>query len=59
MTPAVYGVMFPSIALAIIFTARYLALGRTRQSKVALEAEKQFRGLTDEYRRLSDMAEVE
>jgi phage shock protein A len=56
MTPAVYGVMFPSIALAIIFTARYLALGRARQSRAALTAEKEFRGLADEYRRLSDMA---
>jgi hypothetical protein len=56
MTPPVYVVMFISLALVIIFTARYLSLGRARQSKAALTAEKQFRGLADEYRRLSDMA---
>lgn len=56
MNPAAYGVLFVSMALTIIFTARYLALGRARQSRAALTAEKEFRGLADEYRRLSDMA---
>jgi hypothetical protein len=56
MNPPAYAVLFISIALTIIFTARYLALGRARQSKAVLTAEKEIRGLADEYRRLSDMA---
>jgi Tfp pilus assembly protein PilO len=53
---AAYGVLFICIAMAIICSARYFYLARTRQSKLALTADKEYRGLADEYRRLSDMA---
>ncbi|MDR2987760.1 MAG: hypothetical protein LBV34_23275 [Nocardiopsaceae bacterium] len=58
MTPPVYGIMFFVLGAAIIFaswvTARHL--GASRQARAAIATNKDFQGLTDEYRRLSDMA---
>jgi hypothetical protein len=44
------------ICLAVIVCARYFFFTRMRSSKSALTASKEYRGLADEYRRLSDMA---
>jgi hypothetical protein len=50
--------MFVSLAVAIVFatwiTARHLSA--SRQAKAELTTSKEYRGLADEYRRLSDMA---
>ena len=58
MTPAVYGIMFFALGAAIIFaswvTTRHL--GASRQARAAIATNKDFQSLTDEYRRLSDMA---
>src|SRR5215510_3138489 len=58
MTPAVYGIMFFALGAAIMFaswvTARHLSA--SRQAKAAIATNKDFHGLADEYRRLSDMA---
>jgi hypothetical protein len=58
MTPPVYATMFVALACAIVFSswvvARYLSV--TRHARVALTADKQYRGIADEYRRLSDLA---
>lgn len=56
MTPPVYSIMFICLAVAIIFSARYFYLGRARTARHELGAGKQLAALTDEYRRLSDMA---
>jgi hypothetical protein len=53
---AAYGVLFVCITVGIIASARYFYLARTRQSRLVLTADKEYRGLADEYRRLSDMA---
>jgi hypothetical protein len=46
------------VVFAVVFIAwlimRYL--GTSRQARLALTADQQYRGLADEYRRLSDMA---
>jgi hypothetical protein len=44
------------VCLAVIVCARYFFFTRMRSSKSALTASKEYRGLADEYRRLSDMA---
>ena len=58
MTPTVYMIMFPSLAIAIVFsvwaTTRYLTT--SRKARAELTTDRQYRGLADEYRRLSDMA---
>jgi hypothetical protein len=58
MTPAVYGILFFMLGAAIMFaswvTARHL--GASRQAKAAITTNKDFQSLSDEYRRLSDMA---
>jgi len=58
MTPGVYGILFFMLGVAIMFaswvTVRHL--GASRQAKAAIATNKDFQGLADEYRRLSDMA---
>jgi hypothetical protein len=58
MTPSVYKVLFISLAVAIIFATWIIArqLSASRQARAALVTEDRYRGLSDEYRRLSDMA---
>jgi hypothetical protein len=58
MTPPVFATLFVSLACAIILSAWVVArqLSSSRTAKAALTSDKQYRGLTDEYRRLSDMA---
>jgi phage shock protein A len=58
MTPPVYATLFVSLACAIIFSAWVAArhLSATRHARAALTTDKQYRGLADEYRRLSDLA---
>jgi hypothetical protein len=53
---AAYGVLFICVTVAIVCSARYFYLARMRQPRLALAADKEYRGLADEYRRLSDMA---
>jgi hypothetical protein len=58
MTPPVYATLY--ICMAVAFVATMWVTGRhmstSRQGKMALTASKEYRGLADEYRRLSDMA---
>jgi hypothetical protein len=58
MTPPVIATLFVSLGLAIIlstlFITRYLSVAR--RASAALTADGAYRALTDEYRRLSDMA---
>lgn len=58
MTPPVLATMFVSLAAAIVVaswvTARHLSA--SRQARAALTTDRAYRGLADEYRRLSDMA---
>jgi hypothetical protein len=58
VTPAVFATMYISIAAAIVFSTRIIArhLSSSRQAKAALNTGREYRGLADEYRRLSDMA---
>lgn len=58
MTPPVISTMFVSLAVAIVVAAWITArhLGASRQARAALTTDKAYRGLADEYRRLSDMA---
>lgn len=56
MNAAAYAFLFLCIAVSVLGTARYFALGRARQAKMELTAGKELRGLAEEYRRLSDMA---
>jgi hypothetical protein len=46
------------VACAIVLTAWVISrnLGSSRQAKAALTTNQQYRGLADEYRRLSDLA---
>jgi hypothetical protein len=44
------------ICVAAVLCARYYFFSRVRSSKSALTASKEYRGLAEEYRRLSDMA---
>lgn len=44
------------ICATIVLSARYFFLARMRSSKSALTASNEYRGLAEEYRRLSDMA---
>jgi len=58
MNSAAWAVMFISlsVAMAIIFAARYSYLQAKASKWPELTATKEYRGLADEYRRLSDMA---
>jgi hypothetical protein len=56
MNSAAWGVMFISLSVAIIFAARYSYLRAKVSKRPELTATKEYRGLADEYRRLSDMA---
>jgi hypothetical protein len=58
MTPPVYATMYIAAAAAIIFTAWIIArhLSASRGAKAELTSGKEYRGLADEFRRLSDMA---
>lgn len=44
------------VVLVTWLIVRYRYLGTARQARTALTTEKQYRGMADEYRRLSDMA---
>ena len=44
------------ICAAAVGCARYVYFARMRSSKPALTASREYRGLADEYRRLSDLA---
>lgn len=58
MTPSSWQVLFVALAFAIVpstwMVTRYLT--RSRQARAALTADRQYRSLADEYRRLSDLA---
>jgi hypothetical protein len=56
MNAAAYAFLFLCISATIICSARYFYLGRARQARMELTPGKELRGLTEEYRRLSDMA---
>jgi phage shock protein A len=58
MTPPVISTMFVSLAVAIVVAAWIIArhLSVSRQARAALTTDRAYRGLADEYRRLSDMA---
>jgi len=58
MTPSVYKFLFVSLAVAVIFATWIIArhLSSSRQARAALIADDRYRGLSDEYRRLSDLA---
>jgi hypothetical protein len=56
MNSAAWAFTMLFICLAVIVCARYFFFTRMRSSKSALTASKEYRGLADEYRRLSDMA---
>jgi len=44
------------VCVTVVCCARYLAFARLRSSKSALTASQEYRGLAEEYRRLSDLA---
>jgi TolA-binding protein len=58
MTQTVYLVLFLSLAFAIVFASWSVSrnLSASRQAKAQLDSGGQYRGLADEYRRLSDLA---
>jgi hypothetical protein len=58
MTPPVYSVLFISLACAIVFSTWVAArhMSASRHARAALTTDKQYRGLADEFRRLSDLA---
>jgi phage shock protein A len=58
MTGPVLSTMFVSLAVAIVVVAWVASrhLSASRQARAALTTGKEYRGLADEYRRLSDMA---
>ena len=58
MTPSVYKFLFVSLAVAIIVATWIVArhLSASRQARAALVTDDRYRGLSDEYRRLSDLA---
>ncbi|MGH3168719.1 MAG: hypothetical protein ACRDN0_22915 [Trebonia sp.] len=57
MTPPVYATLFVSLAAAITASAWIIArhLSASRHARAALSADTAYRGLADEYRRLTDM----
>jgi hypothetical protein len=58
MTQWVYITLFLSLATAIMVSAWVIArhLAGSRQARAELTSGEEYRGLADEYRRLSDMA---
>jgi hypothetical protein len=56
MNAAAWTFTFLFISLATVVCVRYFALARMRSSKQELTASTEYRGLAEEYRRLSDMA---
>jgi hypothetical protein len=58
MTPGDYATLFVSLAFAIVLSTWVAArhLSASRHARAALTTDKQYRGLADEYRRLSDLA---
>jgi hypothetical protein len=58
MTAPVYATLFVSLAAAIVCTAWIVArhLTATRQARAEVTSGREYRGLADEYRRLSDLA---
>ncbi len=58
MTPPVYATLFIALAWAIVSTAWIVSrqLNASRAARAELTSGKEYRGLADEYRRLSDMA---
>jgi hypothetical protein len=58
MTPMAYGIMFPSLAIAIVLTVWIISrhLGAGRQAAAAITAGQNYRDLATEYQRLTDMA---
>jgi TolA-binding protein len=58
MTPPVFSTLFVCLAAAIVSGSWVIArhLGGSKQAKAALTTSKEYRALSDEYRRLTDMA---
>lgn len=56
MNSAAWGFTMLFFFVALVLCARYFFLSRMRSSKSALAATQEYRGLADEFRRLSDMA---
>ena len=58
MTPKDYVMITLIVGVVIAFTVWVVArqVGASRQSKVALVSDDKYRALSDEYRRLSDLA---
>lgn len=58
MTPPVYATLFVSLAAAIVVSVWVIArhLTASRQARAESTGGKEYRGLADEYRRLSDLA---
>jgi len=56
MNSAAWAFTMLFICLAVVVCARYFFVTRMRSSKSALTASKEYRGLAEEYRRLSDMS---
>jgi hypothetical protein len=58
MTPPVFATLFVSLACAIVLSTWVVArnLSGSRHARAALTTDRQYRGLADEYRRLSDLA---
>ena len=58
MTPSSFKYLFVSLAVAIIVATWIMArhLNASRQARAALVVDDRYRALSDEYRRLSDLA---
>jgi hypothetical protein len=56
MNSAAWAFMGLFISAAVVLSVRYFFFARIRSSTSALTVSKEYRGLADEYRRLSDMA---
>lgn len=56
MNSAAWAFTMLFLSAAVVLSARYFFIARMRSSKSSLTASKEYRGLADEYRRLSDMA---
>jgi hypothetical protein len=58
MTGKTYAILILGCVIVLVtwLIVRYRYLGAARQARLALTADKQYRALADEYRRLSDLA---
>jgi hypothetical protein len=54
MTTPVYAILFVSLTIVAVVIARHFS--SSRQARAALTTGTEYRGLAEEYRRLSDMA---